>query len=74
MNNETKQSGPSAPLKKLLTEQEMGEILGVSRRNLSNLRNARSIRFIKLGRLVRFDPDLVAADLARLTVNPRVMT
>ncbi|MBX3736022.1 MAG: helix-turn-helix domain-containing protein [Candidatus Didemnitutus sp.] len=55
--------------KKLLNELEVSEILNVSVRQVANLRERRLISYIKLGRAVRFDPDLLRIEIGRLSIQ-----
>jgi excisionase family DNA binding protein len=45
---------------KLMTVQEVAEYLGVSVNRVYDLAAARIIPFVKVGRLLRFDPDRLA--------------
>ncbi len=67
MNPPTEIKIPQLP--KLLTEDQLAQSLSVCPRHISNLRAQRLIRFIRLGRLVRFDPAQVLEDLQNLTVH-----
>ena len=55
----------------LITEQEQAELLRCSLRHLINLRNQRLVPFVKLGRLVRYNPDQVEKAIQKLTVRER---
>lgn len=59
-----------ATQKTLLTRNEQAEALSISWRHLENLRKARLIPFVKLGRSIRYDPRKVAEAIERnLTVE-----
>lgn len=66
------QNAPRSPLRRLEREETTAELLGISKRHLRTLRAQRLIPYIKLGRVVRFDPEQVARAVARLTVVERV--
>jgi excisionase family DNA binding protein len=55
--------------KTLLTEKEQAQQLNCSWRHLVNLRERRLILFIKLGKLVRYNPEAVQRALEKLTVR-----
>ena len=55
--------------KTLLTEKEQAQRLNCSWRHLVNLRERRQIPFIKLGKLVRYNPEAVQRALEKLTVR-----
>ena len=55
----------------LITEQEQAELLRCSLRHLINLRNQRLVPFVRLGRLVRYNPDQVEKAIQKLTVRER---
>jgi excisionase family DNA binding protein len=57
---------------RLLDEQAVAEMLGITRRHLRTLRSRRLIPFVKIGKSVRFDPNAVIAAVARLTVPARM--
>jgi hypothetical protein len=53
----------------LITEKAQAELLNCSLRHLINLRNKRLVPFIRLGKLVRYNPDAVQRALEKLTVK-----
>ena len=53
----------------LLTEKQQANALACSPRHLVNLRQKRLVPFIKLGRLIRYNPEAVARALEKLTVK-----
>jgi len=53
----------------LLTEKQQAQRLNCSWRHLVNLRARRQIPYIKLGRIIRYDPVAVDKALAKLTVR-----
>jgi excisionase family DNA binding protein len=55
--------------KQLFTEKEIGAILGCSWRHVKTLRLKRQIPFIKLGRLVRYNPQEVMKAIEKLTTK-----
>jgi hypothetical protein len=55
----------------LLAESAVVDLLNVSKRHLQHLRARRLVRFIKLGHAIRFRPDHLAEDIAKLTVASR---
>jgi excisionase family DNA binding protein len=59
----------SDPLPHLLTAEELADHLGVTVRHIRRLIAERRISFLKVGRLVRFDPDDVTNWLAAVRVN-----
>jgi excisionase family DNA binding protein len=59
----------SDPLPHLLTVEELADHLGVTVRHIRRLIAERRISFLKVGRLVRFDPDDVTNWLAAVRVN-----
>lgn len=57
-------------MKKLLTEDELAERWNIAPKTLANQRcRGGGVPFIRLGRLVRYDPDVVAAHEATRMVN-----
>jgi excisionase family DNA binding protein len=48
----------------LVNQSTMAQLLGCSPRTIANLCRRKSIPFIKVGRLVRFQPDIVIKTLA----------
>lgn len=64
-------SGTCSPLKKLEHEKTVADLLGISSRHLRALRSQRLIPYVKLGRVVRFDPEAVAQAVTKLTVGVR---
>jgi len=73
MNNSiTHESGLAAPLPiKLLDETAVCEMLNLSPRHLRGLRERRLIPFVKLGRLVRFNPKSLLPAIDKLTIRAR---
>jgi hypothetical protein len=62
------------PLKQLVTEQQLANILSVSARHIRVLRTRKLIPWIRLGRSVRFYiPDVETAIRQSLTVHARVI-
>ena len=55
--------------KQLLSDKELAPILGCSWRHLKTLRDKRLIPFVKLGRLVRYNPQEVMKALEKITVK-----
>jgi hypothetical protein len=55
--------------KTLITPNEQAARLSCSLRHLQNLKNRRQVPHIKLGRLVRYDPDAVQGAIDKLTVK-----
>jgi hypothetical protein len=53
----------------LLIEKQMAERLNCSPRHLVNMRLRRQIPYVKLGRLVRYDPIAVGEALKKLTIK-----
>ena len=51
----------TATLTRLLTIDQVAEHLGTSRRHLRRLIAERRIPYVKVGRLIRFDPDEITA-------------
>jgi hypothetical protein len=62
--------GTLTPLKKLISEKQLAEILGVSSTHLGHLRKRRVLPYIVLGKTVRYEPDEVRLAIDRLTVRP----
>lgn len=56
---------------RLLTADEVSEILRVPRSTVYELARARRIPFLKVGRRTLFDPELLREWIARQTVPPR---
>jgi excisionase family DNA binding protein len=52
--------GTADTLPRLLTVDQLAEHLGTSRRHLRRLIAERRIPYVKVGRLIRFDPDEIA--------------
>lgn len=52
--------GTADTLPRLLTIDQLAEHLGTSRRHLRRLIAERRIPYVKVGRLIRFDPDEIA--------------
>ncbi len=71
MDQHISTSGAVSPLKKLLTESDLSELLSVSPRHIVALRQRGLLSYVRLGRLVRFDPERVARELGQLTVEAR---
>jgi hypothetical protein len=65
---ETKETGRVG---QLADSAEIAASLRITTRHLANLRAMRLIPFIRLGRLIRYDPTAVRAAVGALTVNPR---
>ena len=59
-------------LPKLISEHDLAETLGISKRHLGNLRTRRVLPYVMLGKSVRYDPAAVRQVLDRLTVAPVV--
>jgi excisionase family DNA binding protein len=57
------------PLPHLLTIEELADHLGVNVRHIRRLIAERRVPYMKVGRLVRFDPADVAVWLARTRVD-----
>jgi excisionase family DNA binding protein len=57
------------PLPHLLTVDELAEHLGVNVRHIRRLIAERRVPYLKVGRLIRFDPADVASWLARSRVD-----
>jgi excisionase family DNA binding protein len=55
--------------KQLLTDKEIGAILGCSYRHVKTLRLKRLIPFVRLGRLVRYNPQEVMKAIEKLTTK-----
>ena len=55
--------------KTLINESEQAALLSCCKRHLVNLRQKRLIPFVKLGRLVRYNPDDVARAIEKLTIK-----
>ena len=55
----------------LITEKAQAELLGCSLRHLINLRNRRLVPFVRLGKLVRYNPDNVQKAVEKLTIRER---
>jgi excisionase family DNA binding protein len=55
--------------KQLLTDKEMAAILGCSWGHVKTLRLKRQIPFVKLGRLVRYNPEEVMKAIEKLTTK-----
>lgn len=53
----------------LLDEAQAAEVLGITARQLRDMRYRRQIRFVRVGRLVRFRPEHLEAYIARNTEN-----
>ena len=53
----------------LVDEKTQAELLDCSLRHLINLRNRRLVPHIRLGKLVRYDPNAVQRALEKLTVR-----
>jgi excisionase family DNA binding protein len=53
----------------LITETEMAEQLSCCKRHLITLRQKRLIPHVRLGRLVRYNPEAVAKALEKLTIR-----
>jgi excisionase family DNA binding protein len=56
-------------MERMLTEQDVAELLGITVRAIRRLRSERRIRYVKAGRSVRFRPADVDAYLDRQTVE-----
>ena len=54
-------------MKEYITEQEQAKLLHCSERHIWNMRKRRLLPFIKLGRLVRYNPEAVARAMEKLT-------
>ena len=52
-------------MKKLIREPEQAKLLGMSQRTLRSLRAQRLVPFVKINRIVLYDPDRVIAALER---------
>lgn len=61
-------SGGAAPQDRLLSVSEVATFLGISERHLDNLRHRKAIRFVKLGRVIRFRRAELDQDITGLTV------
>ena len=55
--------------RQLITPKEQAHRLSCSLRHLQNMKNSRIVPHLKLGRLVRYDPEAVDRALERLTVK-----
>jgi excisionase family DNA binding protein len=55
---------------KLLTMDELAERLAVTQRHVRRLVAEKRVPYLKVGRLIRFDPAQIAAWLERSRVNP----
>lgn len=53
----------------LIDPKEQSRRLGCSLRHLQNLKNRRMVPYIKLGRLVRYNPDAVQRAIEKLTIK-----
>lgn len=62
---------PLPAQQKLLTHSEVAGLLGVSVRHVKSLQARRLVPFVRLGRLVRFDPAQLREALVALTVSAR---
>jgi excisionase family DNA binding protein len=56
-------------IRQLITPKEQARRLSCSLRHLQNMKNGRIVPHLKLGRLVRYDPEAVDRALERLTVK-----
>jgi hypothetical protein len=63
------ESGRALPV--LLDEKAVAAMLSITQRHLRSLRAQRLVPFIRLGRLIRFDPSAVAEAVSKLEVKPR---
>jgi hypothetical protein len=52
-------------MKKLIREPQQAKMLGISERTLRTLRAQRLVPFVKINRIVLYDPDRVIAALER---------
>lgn len=59
-------------MKELITEEEQARQLHCSQRHLIRMRNRRMIPYVKLGRMIRYDPMKVAAAIEKLTIKERI--
>lgn len=66
----SQRAGNLSPLKQLLTERALAELLSVSATHLGHLRKRRVLPYLLLGKSVRYNQDEVALALDRLTVRP----
>ena len=57
------------PSFRLLTAKELAPMLGCSWRHVLALRDQRLIPYVRLGRLVRYDPEEVRQAIERLTIR-----
>lgn len=55
----------------LITEKAQAQLLGCSLRHLINLRNRRLVPYLRLGRLVRYNPNEVERAIQKLTIRER---
>jgi excisionase family DNA binding protein len=55
----------------LVTVKELASMLGCSWRHVLSLRDQRLIPYVRLGRLVRYNPEEVRQAIERLTVRER---
>ena len=55
----------------LISEKAQAELLGCSLRHLVNMRNRRLIPYVRLGKLVRYDPAEVERAIQKLTIRER---
>jgi hypothetical protein len=53
----------------LITEKAQAELLRCSLRHLINLRNKRLVPHVRLGKLVRYNPESVQRALEKLTIK-----
>ena len=57
-------------MQKLLKYEEMADLLGISHNTLRNWVSARRVPYVKVGKLVRFDPAQVMEYINTHTVQP----
>lgn len=58
-------------LEAYITEDELAASLKISKRSLANYRARKVIPFLKIGRVIRFNPAAVNAALEQLVVKPK---
>lgn len=58
-------------MRKLININELSEMIGVGVGSIYNLVSMRRIPFVKIGRLTRFDLDMINEWIAENTVAPR---
>lgn len=62
---------PGQTLKRLASEADVASALSITPRHLRSLRARHLIPYVRLGRVVRLDPEEVSKAVARLTVAAR---